>query len=134
MHVRRYIRSLIDILIDALFLIERFVSIDAKCLGPWHRLNHNPHCSQRGGQRTWHNHHWHHMGFLVDLPPWVESLSDHILASVYSEFQLSPAYQSFLAEEAWPAADDAIFATPSLRYVTACWAWQRIIPKFKSAS
>ena len=48
--------------------------------------------------------------------------------------QLSPAYQRLLAEEAWPSADNAIFATPSLLYVTAGWACQRIISKFEFAS
>ena len=71
---------------------------------------------------------------LVDLPPFNKYLSDHVLASVFSEFQLSSAYQRFVAEEAWPSADDAMFLTPSLLYATACWAWQRILPKFESAS
>ena len=71
---------------------------------------------------------------LVDLPPFDKYLSDHVLASVFSEFQLSRAYQRFVADEAWPTADDAICATTSLLYVTARWAWQRIIPKSESAS
>ena len=71
---------------------------------------------------------------LVDLPLWGEYLSDHILASVFNEFQPSPAYQRFVAEDAWPTADDAVFGTPSLLHITACWALRQIIPKFESAS
>ena len=71
---------------------------------------------------------------LVDLPPFEKYLSDHVLASVFSTFQLFSAYQRFVAEEAWPSADDAMFLTLSLLYATAGWAWQRIIPKLEFAS
>ena len=71
---------------------------------------------------------------LVDLPLWDVYLSDHVLASVFSTFYLSSAYPRFVAEGAWPIADDTIFATPSMLNVTARWASQRIILMFGSAS
>ena len=67
---------------------------------------------------------------VVELPAFDEYLSDHVLAAVFSESEVSPACQRFVAEEAWPTADGEIFATLSLLQVTERWAWQRIIPKF----
>ena len=79
-------------------------------LPPSHRQSASQPTQQAG---NWHNNHCQDAN-LVDLPPFDQYLSDQILASVFSNFQLSPAYQTLVVEEKWLTADHAIFATPSL--------------------